>query len=520
MSFWNRKKPAPEQTAEDELVEKVNELQQLLANADSTWRSQMGALISGGYDNADTMHNVYLDYGYPASLSFENFWNMYRRFGIAKNVVDLPVDVGWMNDPVITSETEQFNSEFETLDKDVKFLTRAKGLDKRQRVGRYAGMFMRVRDGKHPSEPLTDQMPGTGALMAMVPMYEGQLEVLETDNDPTSERYTLPITYQFKGSGTGSRNENAADSFTIHWTRVVVAAEGADNGGIYGIPALEAGYNSLMDLRKIIGAGGEGFYRNAAQSVMFKLDTEKVSGKVDTDLLDKFNENFDEFTRNRMRRGLWTPGMDPKTLDSDLMSPEHHFKNALNDVSAGSTPMIPATILVGQQTGRLASNEDSRSFLSSLNSRNNNHVTDMLRDLIDWCIRWGILPSADYSVEWADLLALSDQEKLENAFKMADTNAKQTDSGGELVFSDEEIREKAGFDELEDPIQVNELSVSEARLNNARSAQAMADAATKLALGGEELLGSEYLMGFVPLTGVEFAKRLIKTEPPDGGGEE
>ena len=48
-------------------------------------RKRIGALISGGYDFSDTLHNVFLDFGYPMQLKFSNFWNMYRRFGIAKN---------------------------------------------------------------------------------------------------------------------------------------------------------------------------------------------------------------------------------------------------------------------------------------------------------------------------------------------------------------------------------------------------------------------------------------------------
>ena len=51
-------------------------------------RASLASAISGGYDYADTLHNIYLDYGYPQKLEFEMFWNMYRRFGVAKNIVE------------------------------------------------------------------------------------------------------------------------------------------------------------------------------------------------------------------------------------------------------------------------------------------------------------------------------------------------------------------------------------------------------------------------------------------------
>lgn len=409
-------------------------------------RGKIAAAVSGGYDFADTLHNVYLDYGYPETLEFFHFWNMYRRFGIAASVAELPVDIGWVDEPEILA-SEQFRREFDSLATRLQLWTRLKGLDRRQRVGRYAGLFMRVKDGKAPSEPLEGKLPGATALVQVVPLYEGQLKVLNTDNDPTSETFGLPTMYQFNGGEVGNRNEKEANSFNIHPSRIVIAAEGADNGDIYGISSLEASYNSLMDLRKIIGAGGEGFYKNAAQSVVFELnDASKATANAA--LLDKFNTEFDAFSHDRFRRAMWTPGLTPKTLESSLANPKDFFTNALNDVAAASK--IPATILIGQQTGRLASDNDSRHFLSMLNSRRKNFQTDLVMATLEWCMKWGILPRSPIELEWSDLLASSDEERLANAAKMATINKDQFSSGGGTTFTDDEIREAAGFESMEE----------------------------------------------------------------------
>jgi len=409
-------------------------------------RSRIASLMSGGYDFADTLHNIYIDYGYPAKLEFFNYWNMYRRFGVAKSIVELPPDVGWMTPPVING-SDQFNREFELLVKQVKFWVRLKGLDVRQRVGRYAGMFMRVRDNKRSDQPIEGKINGLGSLVEVMPLYESQLDVVEANTDAKSDNFGQPIMYQYSGGVVGSRNPDARSVINIHASRIVIAAEGADNGWIYGISSLEAPYNSLMDLRKIIGAGGEGFYKNAAQSVVFDLK-DAASATQNKDLLDKFNQNYDEFSKNRSRRAIWTPGMEAKTLDSSLANPKEHFMNALHDVSAASK--IAGTILIGQQTGRLASTEDSRNFLSINQSRRENFMTEMVRNNIDWLILFGILPASDYEVEWDDLLARSDDEKLKNAGTMSEVNERQFRSGGDTVFSSEEIREAAGFEpELE-----------------------------------------------------------------------
>lgn len=411
-------------------------------NSDSDLRRRMGQILSGGYDFADTLHNIYLDYGYPDQLTFSNFWNMYRRFGIAKSVIELPVDTGWITPPTVDSN-EAFVRDVDKLVERVNMWRRIKGLDVRQRVGRYAGMFMRVRDGKKPSEPIDGKLSGESALMDMIPLYESQLEVVESNDDAMSENFGQPVMLQYSQSIEGDRNEETNNTINIHASRIVFAAEGADDGWIYGIPALEPVFNSLMDLRKIIGGAGEGFYKNASQNIVFDLK-DSASAMSYKDKLDDFNDQYDEFSRNRFRRAMWTPGMEAKTLSSTMISPKEPFSVALNDVAAGSK--IGATILIGQQTGRLASTEDSRQHLSVVQSRRENFMTELSRDVIDWCIEFGVLPSAEYEIVWDDLLARSESEKLDNADKMASINERQFNSGGDLAFSGEEIREAGGFE--------------------------------------------------------------------------
>jgi len=140
--------------------------------------------------------------------------------------------------------------------------------------------------------------------------------------------------------------------------------------------------------------------------------------------------------------------MDAKTLDSTLVQPKDFFFNSLYDVAASCK--IPATILIGQQTGRLASSEDSRSFLSMINSRRENFGTELINAMIDWFIKWGVLPAAEYEVEWDDLLQLSKTEQLDAANKMADINDKQFKSGGSIAFDGSEIREMAGFEAMDE----------------------------------------------------------------------
>lgn len=435
---------------ESELHLMASELIASVGNQTAQSVRQRMAAASGGYDFADTLHNIYMDYGYPCELQFFNYWNMYKRFGIAKNVVELPVKTGWITPPTIEAP-EAFIKELDTLNRRINLWTRFRGLDNRQRIGRYAGMFMRVRDDKEPKEPLEGTFQAN-ALVEMMPLYESQLRVSQTDTEPKSDTFGQPILIEYSQGAIGSKNEQVNSSITIHASRIVFVSEGSDNNWIYGESVLEPVYNSLMDLRKIIGGGAEGFYKNAAQNAFFNLkNPEKVSGFQSK--LDSFSEQYTEFNQDRFKKALWGPGMDMKMMQTTLVNPKDFFMNALNDVAAGADPVIPATILIGQQTGRLASNEDSRHFLSGVQSRREDFQTVLTRANLDWLIKFGFLPKNDYEVIWDDLLARSDTEKLDSSGKMSEINERQFKSGAEVPFSGDEIREAAGFDkvDLEEP---------------------------------------------------------------------
>ena len=236
----------------EQVTELVDSMREMIANGaqDQTIRNRMAAALSGGYDYADTLHNIYLDYGYPAQLDFFNFWNMYRRFGIAARGVELYPDQTWLDDPIVEGST-QFERELERI-VGRGLWRRLQGLDTRQRVGRYGGMFMRVRDGLSPDLPLEGKLPGVDALVDMIPLYESQLKVLETQTNILADDYGMPTMYEYSASAEGRRNENVSGTIRIHPSRVIIASEDSDNSNIYGIPCLESSYNSLMDLRKII----------------------------------------------------------------------------------------------------------------------------------------------------------------------------------------------------------------------------------------------------------------------------
>lgn len=426
--------------AVDELVLKLNSI-----HPSDDWRNRANHFLSGGSANADTMHDIFEDFGYPETLVFEHHWNMFRRFGVAKAAINTPVNLCWTTHPKIESTNPAFKKEADRLIKRLKLWTRFKGLDSRQRVGRYGGFFMQVRDNKKPEEEL-NKVSGSDALISVKPMYESQLKVTETKKDAEKEGFGEPLVYHFDGSVDGNRNEHSGNAITIHPSRVVISAEGADDGSIYGIPILESIFNDLMDLRKICGAGGEGFYQNTRNAPFFEAG-ENFRLDDDPETLKKLEEAIDDWL-SKHRKRLMLQGVKPHYPNITLPIPKEFVMASINNISAGTD--IPSAILIGQQTGRLAAEKDFDFFLIMIQSRRENFLTDTIESFFDWCIEHGVLPSAEFEVVWDDITLLTKADKMALAKKMADANQLAFSAGSPLTFSPEEIRKAAGFETDED----------------------------------------------------------------------
>ena len=98
-------------------------------------------------------------------------------------------------------------------------------------------------------------------------------------------------------------------------------------------------------------------------------------------------------------------GMSAKTLSSTLADPMNPWTIALNEVAASTG--IPATILVGQQTGRLASDEDGKQMAKVVMARRQNVLNPMIKALFDRLVKVVI---TSYSIHYTKLYDLDIQE--------------------------------------------------------------------------------------------------------------
>ncbi|SOC45752.1 hypothetical protein SAMN05892877_117141 [Rhizobium subbaraonis] len=421
---------------------------------------RLSTMFPGFFPGGSVKHDHYKDFGYPENLSFAQVYRIYCRNGVAAAGVDKTIRKTWQDNPFLLEKERdgsQDGADGETaLEKqirqrfdDLRLWARLAEADRMSMVGAYSGVILRFADGKPFNQPV-DRVPGgLDGLVEIIPAWEGQLQVSQWDTDERSETYGHPTMFQFNESAVDTTNKQPRN-IVIHPDRVVVWSK---DGTLHGSSALEPGYNALVDMEKVRGAGGEGFWKNAKSAPVLEVDKEakidqmaKVMGVSVDELADKMNDQVADFNAG-FDQLLMLMGMQAKTLNVTLPSPEHFYAIALQDFAASMN--MPVKILVGMQTGERASQEDASEWAQTNMSRRANQTVPNIMTLVNRLERVGILPEKDWFLDWADLTEASIGEKIDRANKMADVNTKLKDSG-EWGFTPEEIRMAAGYEPLKD----------------------------------------------------------------------
>lgn len=397
-------------------------------------------------------------FGYPQTVTHEMMLAAYKRNGAAYGAVHHLLDRCWQDAPRFkkkgTDEETQWEKDVVKALEDVGAEQKLVEWDRRNMVGRYAGLVLRFRDGRSVSEPVR---PGA-KLIDMVPMYEHQLRVSRWDNDLSSETYGKPLMFEYaqRDITGGDKQAKPMRYEMLHPSRVVLLAEGAvGDEFLDGTPLLEPGFNSLIDIEKVTGGAAESYLKNSARTLNFKFDKDadpykivgrKADGSAPTaeDVRTAFQERADRLNKN-IDAAIVSQGAEVTALNTPMNDPDEAFATAANMFAA--SVRIPFTILFGQQTGRLASDEDKDAWNRRCESRRDNVLTPALRALIRALQKVGAVPAGDFDVEWPSLEAASDDEQANLADKLAGVNEKMVRAGRNAPFKENEVRAAAGYEE-------------------------------------------------------------------------
>ena len=420
----------------------------------NTYDLQRAREALAGFGSIDAKRpTAWAQYGYAVNPTFTDMLQAYERHPAAHGAVHRLLDKCWQSLPRIKSpasdEVTPWEQRVNAILRSTQSWAKLRDLDRRNMVGRYAAIIYRVADGKSLREPLER----ASRLVDLVPLYEDQLRVTMWDSDTTSASYGQPLMYQYQSRRvqTGDTQGQPIEWADVHPSRVQILAEGSVADMFDGVPMLRAGFNSLVDLEKISGGSAESYLKNSARTLVFQYDRDTVVETLGengekVNVRQAHEQQARALNRNQ-DSSIVMQGGTASTLQTSTHDPEPSFVVAANLFSA--SVRVPFTVLFGQQTGRLASDEDKADFAARASSRQANELTPMLEQFIRRMQAAGIIEAGEFEIEWPDVAAPSESEKVELLKAYTAAMREAFAAGVQGLFEADELRRVVGFEPLQ-----------------------------------------------------------------------
>lgn len=398
-------------------------------------------------------------YGYPTDITFGHMLAAYERHPAAHGAVHRLLDKCWQELPRIKSPASDQETPWEqrvnAVLKSVSAWAKLRDFDRRNMIGRYAALIYRVADGKALREPLDR----AAWLVDLVPVYEDQITVTRWDADQESQTYGQPLMYQFKARRvTNGDQGQPVEQVDVHPSRVQILAEGSVGDMFDGVPLLRAGFNALVDLEKISGGSAESYLKNSARTLVFQYDKDTAVQAIGengetTSVRQAHEEQARSLNRNQ-DASIVMQGGTASTLQTTTHDPKPSFEVAANLFAA--SVRLPFSILFGQQTGRLASDEDKADYAARAKARQQNELTPMLEQFVRRMQAAGIIEAGEFEIEWPPLDAPGDKDKLEILKAMTSAMREAFGAGVQGLFEVDELRRAAGYEALQGDVMPTE----------------------------------------------------------------
>ncbi len=426
---------------------------------------------SGGGKQLDQKHDsIWKEFGYPPVITAEMFRFASERHPAAKAAIDRTLEKCWETYPDIIEKDNEavVDTEWElSVNKIMKsaypFI---KDADRKNLINRYSALLIQFNDGGKWDEPVNIQkssLKKEKAILEYIPVWEEQIKASTFNNDMSSPYYGDVTMWNFNSAPVDVDSDGApSQALSVHPDRVLILAEGSMNGShTSGRSLLEAGYNQLIDMQKSGGGSAEGFLKNASRQLHINYKSDGVTpsmlaqqmGVEQDDLLELFNENV-EALNQAIDAAMFTFGAEATVLSVAAADPKPTWEVAANSFCASISK--PFTIIFGQQTGRLASDEDKIDNATTAESRRNGFINHIIEGFIrNKLVKFGIIdkiPNDEFDIKWKSLLEPSEGERLEKMFKAANANKLLVDAGMGGLLTVDEIRAIGGFEPLKDDL--------------------------------------------------------------------
>lgn len=364
-------------------------------------------------------------------LKFEDYYWKFKRQGLARRIIKAAPKETWRVNPKIREDNDNdsntaFENDWQELLENVKVWNYMKRADILSGIGRYGILLIGVKGETKWDEPLEDgSLNGPGDILYLSPLHEDNAEINTLITDTNNPDYGKPETYKVDMLG-DVETTGDTDLQIVHHSRVLHLAENKLENEVYGTPRLQKVYNRLDDLYKLVGGAAEMFWKSAYGGKQLNVNPDF---DFDSDDLEDLESKLEEYEHG-LRRIIQTVGAEVNNIDGDVVEPGDNFDNQISLISAAIG--IPKRILTGSERGELASSQDERNWLSEVEERQTNYVTDeIVRPFVDWCIAKDAIsePKDGYKVEWPSLFQ-SDEEQEANILSNISTSVKNMAPAG------------------------------------------------------------------------------------------
>lgn len=400
--------------------------------------------------------DMWSTFGYPQTLTPEDFMRMYLRNGVASRIVRAYPQATWRDYPLVRDEKGDSgqketrgrpNPNFSAFVESVEnffdqhsvthYLERA---DRLSGIGRFGILVMGFGDGNSLDTPLS---PGKHELQYLSAYGEPRVKITRLVSDVTNIRYALPEMYEVTPD-TSSMTSNAGGTviqnkqFKVHHSRVIHLAEFLDENEVLGTPRLMPVFNHLLDLEKTVGSGAETYWLNSRGGMAITADADVA---IDPQVLEDMRQQAEEF-EHQLRRTIALQGAQASLLQASIADPKSNVEAALQLIAGGVG--IPMRILIGSERGELSSEQDENNWAARIDERQEGYATPrVVRPFVQKMIDTGnvLAPEGKWWVEWPSSASLSPAAQADIAVKRSQALAAYNNApGAELIVPVQEFR--------------------------------------------------------------------------------
>lgn len=299
----------------------------------------------------------------------------------------------------------------EQIQKALEYKSRVTGYKNRTGVGETPGGQAGYQLVPGVIEPI-DGESGQRRLVYLRVFDESLAQITRYERDPNNPRFGLPTMYLCTFNDPKNDPSSAAGlpvaSSWVHWSRLIHFADKLGSNEVLAYPRMKQPYNRLLDLCKVYGASGEGFWQMAF-AILSAETHPQLGGDVKMDVAG-INAQVEKI-RSGLKRHLLSAGVAWKSI-APVVSDPTAFKDQFIEAICIYLG-CPIRVFKGSERGELASSQDDSSWNDRLRHRQNFLLTPrLIVPFIDRLIHMGVLPEPKgYSIVWPDLESLSDKDK-------------------------------------------------------------------------------------------------------------